>query len=204
MRRSSIPFRPRLNFSAEPPVAHASVLTPEQAQQFRALILPHLDAAYNLARYLARDTTAAEDIVQNAFLRAFRAFPNFHGQAPKAWLFTIVRNCSFDWIKAHHTPNMELEDAECAISFVTADHDTPERIVSRNQDASTLRTTIESLPEPFRETLVLRELDELSYKEIAVLTQVPIGTVMSRLARARDMLVKLLLPLFDQNQGAAI
>ena len=204
MIRGSTYFKPRLVPSAEPSGAHTGVFTPEQAQQFRTLILPHLDAAYGLARYLARDPTAAEDIVQNAFLRAFKAFPQFQGQAPKAWLFAIVRNCALYWIKTHHRPNVSLDAAESHDAALAADHDTPESIVSRDQDVATIRSTIESLPEPFRETLVLRELEELSYKEIATLTDVPIGTVMSRLTRARAMLAKLLLPVLDQKRETGI
>ena len=120
MIRGSTYFKPRLVSSAEPSGAHTGVFTPEQAQQFRTLILPHLDAAYGLARYLARDPTAAEDIVQNAFLRAFKAFPQFQGQAPKAWLFAIVRNCALYWIKTHHRPNVSLDAAE------SRDHDAGE------------------------------------------------------------------------------
>lgn len=163
-----------------------------------------MDAAYSLARYLTRDPVAAEDIVQNAFLRAFRSFDAFRGGSPKAWLFAIVRNCFLDWVAAKGDQNHAPLDAEegAATSASAIDPDTPEAIVGRRRDADMLRATIENLPEPFREALVLRELEELSYKEIAMITQVPIGTVMSRLARARQMLCALLLPEAGNDKAA--
>lgn len=151
--------------------------------------MPHLDVAYNYARYLSRDPVAAEDIVQDAFLRAFRAFDGWRGEVAKAWLLAIVRNTFFDWVKANRreAAYAETEDLNC-------DPETPESLLLQARDIAMLRTTVERLPEPFREALVLRELEELSYKEIALITAVPIGTVMSRLARARQMLAVLLLP----------
>ncbi|THD62701.1 sigma-70 family RNA polymerase sigma factor [Phenylobacterium sp.] len=196
-------FRPRLAFSrdARPP------REPDHARQFREVVLPHLDAAYNFARYLSRDPTAAEDIVQDAFLRAFKAFPNWRGGAPKAWLFAIVRNCFLDWVAGGGGAHKVLVDegalseaqAQALANVADPDQTTPEEALIRRREAETLRAVIENLPEPFRETLVLRELEELSYKEIAALTAVPIGTVMSRLARARQMLCDMLQP-----QGAAL
>lgn len=173
-----------------------------QARQFRELVLPHLDSAYNFARYLTRDPDAAEDVVQDAFLRAFRAFPDYRGGAPKAWLFAIVRNCFLNSTRARKNSaavlveECELSDAQSLALTNIADlhQDTPEDELIRQRDAAALRTVIENLPEPFRETLVLRELEELSYREIAVLTSAPIGTVMSRLTRARQMLCDMLLP----------
>jgi len=154
-----------------------------------------MDAAYSLARYLTRDPVAAEDVVQNAFLRAFCSFGGFRGGSPKAWLLAIVRNCFLDWVAARGGQDHDPLDAEEGAAATSAiDADTPEAIVGRRRDAEMLRATIENLPEPFREALVLRELEELSYKEIAMMTQVPVGTVMSRLARARQMLCALLLP----------
>jgi RNA polymerase sigma factor (sigma-70 family) len=174
----------------------------DEARQFRALILPHMDGAYNFARYLARDATAAEDIVQEAFLRAFRAFPTYRGGAPKAWLFAIVRNCFLNWAGQRSSSARAVID-EGALSEAQSlalanvadeDQDTPEAALLRRREIETVRAVIENLPEPFRETLVLREMEELSYKEIAILTAAPIGTVMSRLARARQMLSDMLLP----------
>lgn len=152
-------------------------------------MLPHMDAAYNFARYLVRDPVAAEDIVQDAFLRAFRAFDGWRGEAAKTWLLAIVRNAFVDWVKVNRR-----EVATDTSEDMGIDPDTPESLLLQARDVATLRTTVERLPEPFREALVLRELEELSYKEIALVTAVPIGTVMSRIARAREMLSVLLLP----------
>jgi RNA polymerase sigma factor (sigma-70 family) len=189
-------FRPRL-VSDRPADARD-----DQAQQFRALILPHMDGAYNFARYLARDATAAEDIVQEAFLRAFRAFPTYRGGAPKAWLFAIVRNCFLNWAGQRAGASRAVVDegalseaqSQALANVADEDQDTPEAALLRRREIETVRAVIENLPEPFRETLVLREMEELSYKEIALLTAAPIGTVMSRLARARQMLSDMLMP----------
>jgi len=183
-------FRPRLVFSRSAPTPVA----PGQAERFRLLVLPHLDAAYSYARYLARDPAAAEDIVQDAFLRAFRAFASCRGNE-KAWLLTVVRNCFLDWTRTNRRapPDIETE---------TVDGEHPETILQRRQDAEAVRATVEALPEPFREALVLRELEELPYKDIAALTGAPIGTVMSRLARARAMLATMLLAREDEGSAA--
>jgi RNA polymerase sigma factor (sigma-70 family) len=216
-------FRPHLAFSsgtprgsaspANAPISSGAVadgLTREQAQRFRELILPHMDGAYNLARYLARDPTAAEDIVQDAFLRAFRAFGTWRGDGPKAWLFAIVRNCFLDWAVAEKNAAKVLveegalseREALALSSFADPNQDTPEQTLLRRREAETVRAVLEDLPEPFRETLVLREMEDMSYKEIALLTGTPIGTVMSRLARARQMLSDLLLPV-QESPGLA-
>jgi RNA polymerase sigma factor (sigma-70 family) len=165
---------------------------------FHAIVLPHLDAAYNLARFLTRDADAADDIVQDAFLRAFRAFDGFRGGDPRAWLLAIVRNCARGWanerarVRAISEPlaaapaerDPEVEAAELS----DPDQDTPETVLLRDSEAGLIRRLIEALPEVFREVLVLREFDDLSYRQIAEITATPIGTVMSRLARARQML----------------
>ena len=193
-------FRPRLAVGGAAASDRAAEAT--QARQFRELVLPHLDSAYNFARYLTRDAEAAEDVVQDAFLRAFRAFPAYRGGAPKAWLFAIVRNCFLNSIRARKISAAVLVE-ECDLSderslalanVADPEQDTPEDEVIRRREAEALRAVIENLPEPFRETLVLRELEELSYREIAALTSAPIGTVMSRLARARQMLCDMLMP----------
>jgi RNA polymerase sigma-70 factor (ECF subfamily) len=161
-------------------------------QDFKELILPHIDAAYNLARYLSRDAAAADDIVQEACLRALRAFGGYRGGDPKSWLLAIVRNCSFNWIKANradgafHPPTRDYADG--VEEWGGESLGSPEADLMREADIDTVRRLIEELPEPFRETLVLRELEELSYKQIAEITAVAVGTVMSRLARARQML----------------
>lgn len=168
------------------------------ASPFDALILPHLDAAYNLARYLSRDPDAAQDIVQDAFLRAYRSFADFRGQSPRAWLFAIVRNCHATWrLQRRRTPQAaaprphaegEAPDDEAGL---LVDTETPESILLRRSEAEAVRALLEHLPEPLREVLVLRELDELSYREIAEVAGVPVGTVMSRLSRARRLFADL-------------
>jgi RNA polymerase sigma-70 factor (ECF subfamily) len=152
-------------------------------------LLHHLDDAYRYARYLSRNQSAAEDIVQEAFLRALKAHASCHGNE-KAWLFAIVRNCFIDWGKANRRGNSG-DPAELAAMFV--DDDTPEAQLQRQFDVMSVRDAIARIPEPFREAIILRELDALSYREIAAITGVPIGTVMSRLARARIMLSALFL-----------
>jgi RNA polymerase sigma-70 factor (ECF subfamily) len=190
-------FRPRL-------VGGRNVARDGQAR-FREIILPHLDAAYNFARYLTGDATAAEDVVQEAFLRAFKAFDTYRDGPPKAWLFAILRNCWRDRIGEQVRrervllSEVALSDGQAAAVANVADDatNTPEATLARAREIETVRGVIADLPEPFRETLVLREFEHLSYREIAELTGAPIGTVMSRLARARDMLAKLLLPATD-------
>src|SRR5215212_5362619 len=185
------------------PVSLSPPMTAEQAdlaRRFRELMLPHLDAAYNLARYLLRDPIAAEDVAQDAFLRAFRAFEGYRGGDPKAWILTIVRNCCHTWAKAaasdlavplesigtYHED--DASDASDRRAGLIDPADSPETAAVRHNEIATMRELIEDLPIPFRETLVLRELEELSYQEIAETTGTPIGTVMSRLARARHLL----------------
>ncbi|MFL6726316.1 MAG: sigma-70 family RNA polymerase sigma factor [Sphingomicrobium sp.] len=169
--------------------------------EFNRLIVPHLDGAYNLARYLSRDATLAEDVVQDAMVRAFRAFPQFRGGSSRAWLFAIVRNCCRT-AQASAAGRVALVIHESSLGESAAaelsDHadpaPTPEESVMRQADVQLIRTAIEAIPEPFREAIVLRELEDLSYAEIAEVTGVPIGTVMSRLARGRAMLANELLP----------
>jgi RNA polymerase sigma factor (sigma-70 family) len=193
-------FRPRL-------VSNRSG-SPDPQLRFRELMLPHLDAAYNLARYLTNDAAMAEDVVQDAFLRAFKAFDSYRGGPPRAWLFAILRNCWRDRVGEQVRrerivmSEVGLSDAQAgAVANTADDRDTPETELARAHEADTIRAVIADLPEPFRETLILREMEELPYREIAALTNVPIGTVMSRLARARDMLATLLLPVHDDARG---
>jgi RNA polymerase sigma-70 factor (ECF subfamily) len=170
-------------------------------QQFQSLILPHLDGAYNLARYLSRDAVLADDIVQDAMVRAFRAFPQFRGGSPRAWLFAIVRNCCRTAQSSAagrvavivHESGLS-EEAAGQLNQHADPRPNPEEEAMRQADVGLVRTAIEAIPEPFREVIVLRELEELSYAEIGEVTGVPIGTVMSRLARGRAMLAKELLP----------
>ena len=149
--------------------------------------LPHLDAAYNLARWLSRSPADAEDIVQEAMLRAYRAFDGFKGSSMKPWLLAIVRNCWRNWgsdTKRHaHMPLPEQEDAA-----LIADDLNPEQAAVRASERRKLNEALKLLPNEFREVLILREVEDMSYREIADITETPIGTVMSRLARARAML----------------
>ena len=169
-------------------------------QEFHEKILPHLDGAYNLARYLTRDPVLSEDAVQDAMLRAFRSFAQFRGAFPRAWLFAIVRNCCRT-AQSQTSGRVALVVNESSLrDDVAAEIDAqpdlgpgPEEEVLRKADVARVRAAIEAIPEPFREAVVLRELEDLSYAEVAEVTCVPIGTVMSRLARGRAMLAKELL-----------
>ncbi|HUB67798.1 MAG TPA: sigma-70 family RNA polymerase sigma factor [Candidatus Methylacidiphilales bacterium] len=155
-------------------------------QQFEEAFLPHLDAAYNLARWLLRNDQDAEDCVQDAYLRAYKAFPRFRGGDGKAWLMTIVRNVCYTAIRKlrrHETPESFDEN----IHQATDDTATTEEF-RQKANAETLRRGLERLPPEFREMIVLHDLEGHSYKEIAAIVAVPIGTVMSRLARAREKL----------------
>jgi RNA polymerase sigma-70 factor (ECF subfamily) len=189
-----LPFRRTAAAPAPPPPARAPAdaerrLSPADAERFRRLVLPHLDGAYGLARLLCRDAVAAEDIVQEAFLRALRGFEGFRGSSPKAWLYAIVRNCFFSWAASNRRqPEAPAGEASDPLADIPSDGDTPEAALLRQGEIDQVRSALEAIPEPFREALALRELDELSYREIAEITGAPIGTVMSRLARARQML----------------
>jgi RNA polymerase sigma-70 factor (ECF subfamily) len=168
-------------------------------------MLPHMGAAYNFARYLTRDPLAAEDLVQDAFVNALRGFDGWRGDAPKSWLLAIVRNCFLVSLTAGRAAvgAREFAEDEADALAATAHHQTPEALLALRQDAALLRATVERLPEPFREALVLRELEELSYKDVAAVTGAPIGTVMSRLARGRQMLERWLPPLMADAGEAA-
>ena len=159
--------------------------------RFETAVLPHLDAAFNLARWLTRNDADAEDVVQEAYLRAFRFFGGFHGEDGRAWLLEIVRNTSYTWMQRNRSPelNMPLDDEP---REVEGDDLNPEELLLQKAAAQTLRQAVEELPLEFREVLVLRELDEMSYKQIAAVADLPLGTVMSRLARARKRLQHIL------------
>ncbi|MEO8156863.1 MAG: sigma-70 family RNA polymerase sigma factor [Betaproteobacteria bacterium] len=158
---------------------------------FARIALPHLDAAYSLARWLTRDEHLAEDVVQEAYLRAFRFFGNFRGEDAKAWLLAIVRNTFYTLHKQNQVQRLhepfddELHDAPVEAG---AEGDDPQTLLARFTDAQAIRTAMEALPDEYREVLVLREIEDMSYKEIAAVAKLPIGTVMSRLARARKLL----------------
>jgi RNA polymerase sigma-70 factor, ECF subfamily len=155
--------------------------------RFEELILPHLDAAYNLARWLVRNGTDAEDLVQEAYLRAWKGFSGFRGGDGRGWLLTIVRNTCYTWLRANRRHELAVEFDEHVHS---GDGELPdaERLVAESAGRQTLEKALQELPTEFREVIVLRELEELSYKEIADIAGVPVGTVMSRLARARSRL----------------
>jgi RNA polymerase sigma-70 factor (ECF subfamily) len=151
---------------------------------FEQAVLPHLDAAYNLARWLTRNKQDAQDIVQEAYLRAFRFFPAFRGGDARAWIMKIVRNTCYTWLRE----SRPLQDAmEFDENLFTPDScaPNPEEVVLQNDSGSLVRKALEQLPTNFREVLILRELDGMSYKEIAEITGMAAGTVMSSLSRAR-------------------
>ncbi len=153
----------------------------DRRRRFEQTVLPHLDAAVNLARWLTRSTPEAEDVVQEAMLRAFRSFETFRGGEAKPWLLAIVRNC--------HLTAMGRKRATTALSEDQPGTDPdPETVAAQADQARKLAGAVAALPPEFREALVLREMEDLSYREIATVTGVPIGTVMSRLARARALL----------------
>jgi RNA polymerase sigma-70 factor (ECF subfamily) len=155
----------------------------DRRRRFEAQALPHLDAAYNLARWLSRSPADADDIVQDAMLRAFRAFDGFRGGDAKPWLLTIVRNC---WLSAGQaTRRRGLTSLEDSMADEGPD---PEETAIQAGHRRRLNAMIARLPDDFREVLILREIEDMSYREIAEITASPIGTVMSRLARARTLL----------------
>ena len=160
----------------------------DRRQRFERLMLPHLGAAYNLARWLTRSDCDAEDVVQEAYLRAYRFFDSFHGE-PRPWLLAVVRNTCFTWLKQHAR-------REPAAPFDEAVHGgdvlTPEQLCARKDTQQVLHKALEELPAEFREVVVLRELEGHSYKEIAAIAGIPLGTVMSRLTRARTRLQEFL------------
>jgi len=167
----------------------------DKTREFETVAMPHLDAAYNLARWLTRDDHQAEDLVQNAFLRAFRFFDGFRGDDARAWLLTIVRNTYFTQLReeknAQHVAfdeellGAEDEESEAMPAAVAPG---PEEAMMARDTRREVNQALEKLPPAFREVIILKEMNDLSYKEIADIAGVPLGTVMSRLARARKML----------------
>jgi len=159
----------------------------DRTARFEQTFLPHLDAAHNLARWLMRSAQDAEDVVQEAYLRAFEAYDSFLGQYAKAWLLTIVRNACFSHLRRAVSAGERTEFDERWHTPETGAND-PESLAIAESDHRLVTAALERLPEEYREAIVMRELEELSYKEIAVVTGVPLGTVMSRLARGREQL----------------
>jgi RNA polymerase sigma-70 factor (ECF subfamily) len=159
-----------------------------ETMNFEEAVMPHLDAAYNLARWLMRNEHDAQDMVQEAYLRALRFFGGFHGTDARAWLLTIVRNTCYTWLKRKQGPEFSC-DFEEAVMTKESDEPDPESSHELKVQAQLINEAIDKLPVEFREVVILRELEELSYKEIAAITGIPIGTVMSRLSRARKRLL---------------
>ncbi len=170
--------------------------------RFEAIVLPHLNSAFNLACWLTRSPQDAEDVVQEACLRAYKFFGSFHGEDARAWLLTIVRNTFYTWCQDNRGRKQNTVFDEALHSFETTDaasgmqhaDNNPEVLLLRKDSRHQLQQALESLPLEFREVLVMRELEALSYKQIAGIAGIPIGTVMSRLGRGRKLLAKLLAP----------
>ena len=164
----------------------------DKAQRFRDAALPYLDDAYTLARYLLRNADDAEDAVQECYLRALKHFDTYRGPAMKPWLFTILRNvCHAEYARRAHAPTADIDELPEGADQTPLWHEaqeTPESQMLRQRDASSVQKLVAALADPFRETFVLREVHNLSYREIADIVAAPVGTVMSRLARARAML----------------
>ena len=167
--------------------ASLDVLDSQDRARFEQLVLPHLDAAFNLSRWLMRGRAGAEDVAQEAMLRAFRFFRGFHGGDARAWLLQIVRNTCYTWLEKNRSVDLTTEFDE---ELHPQPSVSPEALAIAGDNRERLTRALESLPVRFREVLILRELEELSYKEIAEITRTPIGTVMSRLFRARQLLAQ--------------
>jgi RNA polymerase sigma factor (sigma-70 family) len=165
----------------------------DRRRRFEVQVLPHLDAAYRFARRLARSPDDADDVVQEAILRAYRGFDALRGSDVKAWLLTIVKNCHLTVLKQQQrrasVPLPEEHDAQDGQALIATTPDPETATICRDQKR-TLERLVSALPEPYREALILREIEDLDYREIAAVTNVPLGTVMSRLARARAALKK--------------
>jgi RNA polymerase sigma-70 factor (ECF subfamily) len=159
----------------------------DERVRFEQALLPHLGAAYNLARWLTRDDHDAEDVVQEAYLRALKFFGGFHGADGRTWLLAIVRNTCYTWLqkKRAHGPATSFDEE---IHGVEAEALNPATLLLQKEHQRSVRQAVEELPTDLREVVVLRELEGLSYKEIAAIADIPLGTVMSRLARARERL----------------
>jgi RNA polymerase sigma factor (sigma-70 family) len=168
---------------------------PDNHARFNELVLPHLGDAYSLARWITGSRADAEDVVQDACLRAFRAIGGFTGGSARPWVLTIVRNTAYTWLRKNRPSAVlvvdDLERVEVAqANHGTLDRETPETALIAKADAACLEAAIAALPTSYRETLILRDVQGLTYREIAEVTGAPIGTVMSRLARGRDQVIK--------------
>jgi RNA polymerase sigma-70 factor (ECF subfamily) len=174
------------------------VLEPADRQRFERMVMPHQDAAFNLARWLLRSRADAEDVTQEAMVRAFRFIAGFHGVDARAWLLQIVRNACYTWLEKNRRTDLTTEFDETIHLQPTQ---SPEAAAVASSERERLMKALETLPARSREVLVLRELEGCSYKEIATITSIPIGTVMSTLARARDGLKRALNPSTGRDAG---
>jgi RNA polymerase sigma-70 factor (ECF subfamily) len=156
---------------------------------FEQTMVPHLNAAYNLARWLTRNQHDAEDLVQEAYLRAFRFFDGFHGGDGRAWLLAVVRNTCLTWLGRKTGRASAIVEFNEQVHGTGGDEENAEEALVKNAKINSLRNCVESLPVEYREIIVMRELEELSYREISEVAGVPIGTVMSRLSRGRVRLL---------------
>src|SRR5438876_4707066 len=182
-------FESRPNIVKFTVVRHSEQNHAQKAEltSFEAAMLPHLDAAHNLARWLLRNEQDAQDVVQEAYLRAFRSFSGFHGTNGRAWLLTIVRNTSYTLLKKNRAVDFTTPFDE-EIHATGHESVSPATILEHSEDAELIKEAMDELPAEFREILALRHQEGLSYKEIADIAQIPLGKVMSRMARARDKL----------------
>jgi RNA polymerase sigma-70 factor, ECF subfamily len=183
--------RPTLRLAAS---GSQAPMSGDDNARFASVVMPYIDDAYRLAYWLTGNRTDAEDVVQDASLRAFRAIRSFAGGSARAWLLSIVRNTAYSWLRKNRPAEVvTVDDLEAVELAQTNPGDpeatTPEATLIAKVDAEQLRAAIAALPASFRETLVLRDIEGLDYREIAEATEVPIGTVMSRLARARHRLM---------------
>ena len=173
--------------SEDTPLSKDPLFNPSQLARFEQVVLPHLDSAYNLARWLTGNEHDAEDVVQDAYLRAVKFFDSFRGGDARPWLITIVRRACYDWL-ARNRSHKSLTVFDEELHSDQGDSLDPVQLALREENQEMLRQALAELPVEFREVLVLRELEGLSYKEIAAITNLPPGTIMSRLARARERL----------------
>ena len=187
-----------LSWTTEATAGNGSESQEDKARRFRDAALPHLNDVYTLARYLLHDTSDAEDAVQECYLRALRHFDTFRGPAIKPWLFAILRNvCRSEFARRSgglRCVDQDVDEVDkdggAASPLWQEPQASPEAEVLQQRDAETIRRFVAELPQPFREAIVLREINDLSYREIAEVVGIPVGTVMSRLARARSLLRK--------------
>ena len=165
----------------------------EEQRRFEHLVLPHLDAAYNLARWLTRNDHDAADVVQEAMVRALRYFHALRGDNARPWLLQIVRHACYSWLQQNRPSEVvALDDEESWREVPAPAADEPQAVAARNAERAQINWALGAIPVAYREVIVLRELEDLSYKDIARIADIPVGTVMSRLARGRELLRRIL------------